>query len=220
MWQGNGRVRPSANGDHRTLTLADYEAVGGLALALSSHADEAWYELETDEQRRIAEVLFRRLTERSVDYVNNAAVRHRCSKWQRLPASCTNGRRSCRSLQAPGPQLRHASRRRNAAPEHAARHHPREPDWKLAASRCLGASGGEIGRDLPVAGAVRAAVEIRPVRVVGDTRPRPRAQLEAHRESHRSVGLKDTHRRSIRLWLFSTRAKPRGTVTLPSGSSR
>jgi WD40 repeat protein len=67
MWLGNGAARPSSNGHRRTLTVSEYEATGGLALALSNHADEAWYELETDEQRRIAEVLFRRLTERSAD---------------------------------------------------------------------------------------------------------------------------------------------------------
>jgi len=67
MWQGNSTARPSSNGHRRTLTLSDYEATGGLALALSNHADEAWYELETDEQRRIAEVMFRRLTERSAE---------------------------------------------------------------------------------------------------------------------------------------------------------
>jgi len=67
MWQGDGNASVSPNGHHRTLTLSDYEATGGLALALSNHADEAWYELETDEQRRIAEVMFRRLTERSAE---------------------------------------------------------------------------------------------------------------------------------------------------------
>jgi hypothetical protein len=46
-----------------TLTIDDYAAVGGLAEALSKHADEALAEL-TPEQRRIAEILFRRLTER------------------------------------------------------------------------------------------------------------------------------------------------------------
>lgn len=65
MWQGT-EARPSSNG-HRTLTVADYEATGGLALALSNHADEAWNQLKTDEQRRIAEVMFRRLTERSAE---------------------------------------------------------------------------------------------------------------------------------------------------------
>lgn len=46
-----------------TLTLADYNEVGGLARALSNHADEAFTQLP-DEQQRIAEVLFRCLSER------------------------------------------------------------------------------------------------------------------------------------------------------------
>jgi hypothetical protein len=45
------------------LTVEDYEAVGGLADALSRHADEALAELEP-EKRHLAEVMFRRLTER------------------------------------------------------------------------------------------------------------------------------------------------------------
>jgi len=45
------------------MTDTDYEAVGGLSRALSSHADEAMAELDP-EQQRIAQVMFRRLTER------------------------------------------------------------------------------------------------------------------------------------------------------------
>src|SRR5262245_10670000 len=47
-----------------TLTLDDYEQVGGLAQALSNHADEAYETLDA-EQQRIAAVLFRCLSERS-----------------------------------------------------------------------------------------------------------------------------------------------------------
>src|SRR5262249_22007752 len=46
-----------------TLTLDDYEQVGGLAQALSNHADEAYETLDA-EQQRIAAVLFRCLSER------------------------------------------------------------------------------------------------------------------------------------------------------------
>ena len=48
-----------------TLTLDDYEQVGGLAHALSNHADEAYETLDA-EQQRIAAVLFRCLSERSL----------------------------------------------------------------------------------------------------------------------------------------------------------
>jgi WD40 repeat protein len=47
------------------LTVRDYEALGGLSRALSDHADEVFREL-TDSQRKIAEIMFRRLTERGV----------------------------------------------------------------------------------------------------------------------------------------------------------
>lgn len=48
------------------MTLADYDAIGGLKQALSDHADEAFSEL-TEQGRRIAESLFRRLSERGAD---------------------------------------------------------------------------------------------------------------------------------------------------------
>lgn len=50
----------------RSLTLADYEAAGGLDDALSRHADKAYTELDPEHQR-IAEALFRGLCERGVD---------------------------------------------------------------------------------------------------------------------------------------------------------
>jgi hypothetical protein len=43
------------------LTVQDYEAIGGLAEALSKHGDEVLAEL-TPEQQRIAEIMFRRLS--------------------------------------------------------------------------------------------------------------------------------------------------------------
>jgi hypothetical protein len=43
------------------LTVKDYEAIGGLAAALSKHGDEVLAEL-TPEQQRIAEIMFRRLS--------------------------------------------------------------------------------------------------------------------------------------------------------------
>jgi energy-coupling factor transporter ATP-binding protein EcfA2 len=49
-----------------TLTLADYAAIGGLSEALSWHADEAFAELD-ERHQRVAEVLFRCLSERSLE---------------------------------------------------------------------------------------------------------------------------------------------------------
>jgi len=46
-----------------TLTLANYQAIGGLSNALSRHADEVYNQL-SKEQQLIAELLFRSLTER------------------------------------------------------------------------------------------------------------------------------------------------------------
>jgi hypothetical protein len=49
-----------------TLTLDDYAAIGGLSEALSWHADEAFVELD-ERHQRVAEVLFRCLSERSLE---------------------------------------------------------------------------------------------------------------------------------------------------------
>lgn len=70
MWQGEGAGVQgfTESYDRRpTITVTDYEATGGLAKALSNHADKAWDELDDDEERRIAEVLFRCLSERGPD---------------------------------------------------------------------------------------------------------------------------------------------------------
>ncbi len=47
--------------------LEHYEAAGGLEQALARHADEAYDELADDRQRRIAELMFKRLTELGPD---------------------------------------------------------------------------------------------------------------------------------------------------------
>lgn len=49
-----------------TLTMEDYESVGGLANALSDHAEEAFRTL-TPAQQHIAQIMFRRLSERGLD---------------------------------------------------------------------------------------------------------------------------------------------------------
>ncbi len=71
LWTRAGRAAaPSSDGapDPRevVLALADYEAIGGLKLALSGHADEVFDRLD-EGQRTIAEVLFRGLSERGTE---------------------------------------------------------------------------------------------------------------------------------------------------------
>lgn len=66
-----------------TLKLSVYERIGGLAQALSDHADEAYEELETRKNKRVAEMMFRclcdqggeqRLTRRLVTVGEVAAI--------------------------------------------------------------------------------------------------------------------------------------------------
>lgn len=53
--------RCSASAAPPVLTVKDYEAIGGLAAALSNHGDEVLAELASERQR-IAEIMFRRLS--------------------------------------------------------------------------------------------------------------------------------------------------------------
>jgi tetratricopeptide (TPR) repeat protein len=53
--------------DSEPIGLSDYEAIGTMSAALSLHADEAWGELPDERGRRVAEILFKALTERGAD---------------------------------------------------------------------------------------------------------------------------------------------------------
>lgn len=59
-WQANRR-------DGEPIGLEHYEAIGTMSDALSRHADEAYNELPDDKSRKIAEVLFKALSERGAD---------------------------------------------------------------------------------------------------------------------------------------------------------
>ena len=59
------RVREGSDGE--PLDLGHYEAIGGMAEALSLHADEAFHELPDDRSRQVAENVFKRLTEKGPD---------------------------------------------------------------------------------------------------------------------------------------------------------
>ena len=66
MWdRASQRPRTAAQGDMVTIGIADYEDTGGLTRAMSDHADEVLAELSPP-GRAIAEVMFRRLTERGI----------------------------------------------------------------------------------------------------------------------------------------------------------
>lgn len=49
------------------IDFADYEAIGTMDSALSLHADEAYDELHTNEERRICELMFKALTDKAAD---------------------------------------------------------------------------------------------------------------------------------------------------------
>ena len=53
--------------ESRSIELGDLEAIGGMAEALSRHADQAFESLATDRERLVAERLFKCLTERGPD---------------------------------------------------------------------------------------------------------------------------------------------------------
>jgi tetratricopeptide (TPR) repeat protein len=55
------------NGDMRSIDIDDYAAIGGMAEALSRHADEAYDGLSDDRYRTIAQRLFQALSEKGPD---------------------------------------------------------------------------------------------------------------------------------------------------------
>ncbi len=57
----------AATHDGEAIDLCCYETTGGMAEALSRHADEAYAELPDDRSRRIAEKMFKALTEKGAD---------------------------------------------------------------------------------------------------------------------------------------------------------
>ncbi|MFQ4138970.1 TIR domain-containing protein [Nodosilinea sp. PGN35] len=59
-WEDQGQPK-------RAIDIEDYEAIGGMAEALSRHADQIYDGLPDDKSRQIAETLFRRLTDRGPD---------------------------------------------------------------------------------------------------------------------------------------------------------
>ncbi len=68
MWRRATHGRVEANyGGQITMTVEDYEAVGGLANALSDHVERIYQRLPDDASKRIAETAFRNLTEISPD---------------------------------------------------------------------------------------------------------------------------------------------------------
>ena len=69
-WDEWKRKRPEhalAHTAGEKIDVCCYEAIGGMSDALSRHADEAYTELADERSRRIAELLFKALTERGPD---------------------------------------------------------------------------------------------------------------------------------------------------------
>jgi WD40 repeat protein/energy-coupling factor transporter ATP-binding protein EcfA2 len=64
MWTWRGH---SGSGAKKVLTLDDYRDVGGLQNALSKHADEAFHQRLDPPQQRIAEIMFRQISELGED---------------------------------------------------------------------------------------------------------------------------------------------------------
>ena len=98
MWTSASRTAENHNGETQndasvvgveagatgvTLTLNEYKEAGGLTKALSNHADEAFDEL-SEEQKHIAEVMFRYLSERGADQRDT----RRPAKLQAVAAVC------------------------------------------------------------------------------------------------------------------------------------
>ncbi|MET0648627.1 MAG: penicillin-insensitive murein endopeptidase [Pyrinomonadaceae bacterium] len=66
-WRGQRPEHEAAHAAGAKIDVCCYEAIGGMSDALSRHADEAYTELADDRSRRLAELLFKALTERGSD---------------------------------------------------------------------------------------------------------------------------------------------------------
>ncbi|HEX8119270.1 MAG TPA: ATP-binding protein, partial [Pyrinomonadaceae bacterium] len=66
-WRRKGHEHALAHAAGAKIDVCCYEAIGGMSDALSRHADEAYAELSDERSRRIAELLFKALTERGPD---------------------------------------------------------------------------------------------------------------------------------------------------------
>jgi WD40 repeat protein len=66
-WAARNPAASSAEGTLAPIDIEDYEGVGGMAEALSRHADEVFLALANDRQRDLAKRLFKALTERGAE---------------------------------------------------------------------------------------------------------------------------------------------------------
>ncbi|MFL6333772.1 MAG: penicillin-insensitive murein endopeptidase [Pyrinomonadaceae bacterium] len=66
-WRAKRPEHEAAHTAGPKIDLCCYEAIGGMSDALSRHADEAYTELPDERSRRLAELLFKALTERGPD---------------------------------------------------------------------------------------------------------------------------------------------------------
>ncbi|MBV9923447.1 MAG: ATP-binding protein [Acidobacteria bacterium] len=66
-WRRKGHEHARVHTAGAKIDVCCYEAIGGMADALSRHADEAYAELPDERSRRLAELLFKALTERGSD---------------------------------------------------------------------------------------------------------------------------------------------------------
>jgi tetratricopeptide (TPR) repeat protein len=66
-WRAKRPEHEAAHAAGPKIDVCCYEAIGGMSDALSRHADEAYTELADERSRRIAELLFKALTERGPD---------------------------------------------------------------------------------------------------------------------------------------------------------
>ena len=60
-------VWTNRNKPEQPMDMDDYLATGGMSQALSNHAEEAYGELKTDKQKRVAETLFKTITVKTSD---------------------------------------------------------------------------------------------------------------------------------------------------------
>ena len=139
-------------GGEGPIDLEHYESCGGVDDALSRHADEAYFELQGDRRRAIAELMFKRITELGDDHREVRRPTPLAEIAEVARASPEEVEACISHFAEPGTVVRHRVDGRRGG------HLAREPHPPVAEVEGVGPRGGRLARRLPAPGQRRRPV--------------------------------------------------------------
>ena len=168
------------------LAASTYGAVGGLANALSQHADLAYQELPAQD-RRVAEVLFRCLSDQSTVAATRGDRLH-CNRSPRSPGLPPISSRHRGDVPPIGSVLLDAAAQRRARARDNPGHQSREFDSPVENIERMGRRRVRIGRHVSPPRGYRPFMASGSCGVVEYARPGKRRGVAATRASHHGLG--------------------------------